>query len=89
MKKLLFLHNGVGYYSNGHSNHRMKVRKIAPEDVQKVIEHPTKETAQGYANLVEGVSEGCRIKVFYRQKAKHVEILTAIKMSFNKKKEEI
>lgn len=86
MKKLLFSSNGIDYYLNGHSNHRMRVRKISPNDIQSVFENPIKEEVKGYGTLVEGISYTSdgekKIRVFYRQKPSGCrEILTAIKLA--------
>jgi len=87
MKKLLFSHNGVEYYLNGHSNHRMKVRRIAPEDIRGVFENPIREENRGYGTLIEGFNEqGQMIRVFYRQKPKgYREILTTVRCGWGNK----
>jgi hypothetical protein len=88
MKKLLFSHNGVEYFLNGHSNHRMKVRKISSDYIQTIFENPIKEEVKGYGTLVEGISDGRRVRVFYRDKPRgYREILTAIRYGKEEKVE--
>ena len=82
MKVLAFTYEGIDYYLNGHSSHRMKVRGITVEEILQVLANPSKPSEpKGYGILVEGVNtKGKKVKVFYRTKpAGHREILTAIK----------
>ena len=77
MKKLLFIHDDKGYYANGHTNHRMKVRKIACSDIETVVVNPSKIEEKGYGTLFEGVSNTRLLRVYCREKPTgYVEILT-------------
>ena len=87
MKKLIFSHDGVDYYVNGHSSHRMKVRRISTDEVRSVFEKPTREADEGYGTLIEGLSDtGRKIRIYYRHKPTgYCEILTAIKEGYGRK----
>ena len=77
MKKLLFIYDDKGYYANGHTNHRMKVRKIACSDIETVVVNPSKIEEKGYGTLFEGVSNTRLLRVYCREKPTgYVEILT-------------
>ena len=78
MKKLLFSREGKEYYANGHTNHRMKVRRITCSDIETVITSPNKVEEKGYGTLFEGVGRNTRLlRVYCREKPTgYVEILT-------------
>lgn len=77
MKKLLFTHDDKGYYANGHTNHRMKVRKIMCSDIEAVVTKPDRVEERGYGTLFEGASNARLLRVYCREKPTgYVEILT-------------
>jgi len=68
MKKLLFSCDGKEYYANGHTNHRMKVRKIMCSDIEAVVLKPDKIEEKGYGTLFEGCVIQGLLRVYCREK---------------------
>lgn len=76
MKKLLFTYNDKEYYANGHTNYRMRVRRIECSDIEAVITKPTRMEERGYETLFEGISNTRLLRVYCREKPGYIEILT-------------
>ena len=86
MKKLLFTHDDKEYYANGHTNHRMKVRKISCSDIEAVVANPNKIEEKGYGALFEGISNTRLLRVYCREKPTgYVEVLTTLERKWRQK----